>query len=772
MFSLNNIKMKPKLIGLFLVAGIIPIAIVGFFSNYKAQNALQHEAMGKLMAVREIKQKQIESFFNERRGDMGVLVETVDTLRNEAFKKLNAVNEIKKNQIEAFFNQKVAEATALAADPFIARAFKELDEALDAGGGYEGGQFKGYGNEKFDAPDAYHLVHDRFFPTIKAFMTQYGYYDIILMCPDHGDISLTVSKESDFGQRTRLIDSSLKDAWAATVEQGRVFLSDMKPYAPSNDAPGQFITAPIKEGGETIGVLGIQISNAAITAMMNERSGMGKTGETFLVGPDKRMRSDSFLDPKGHSVLASFSGNVKENGVDTTAVNSALSGKAGADVIMDNNNNPVLSSWTPVKVGGFTWALLSEIDVAEAFSPVDDNGDEFFVKYQKAYGYYDLFLFNPDGYCFYSAAKEADYQTNLVTGKYKDSGLGRLVQKVLKTKGYGMMDFSPYAPSDNEPAGFIAQPVLHEGDVEIVVALQLSLEAINAIMQQRGGMGETGETILVGPDYKMRSDSFRDPENHSVKASFKNPEKGKVDTFATRAVFESGSSGTATIMDYINNKAMIAYTPVNIGEFTWSLNAKIDEAEVLKPVKTLRMSIILISVVIALVVVAGAYFIARMISSPLLKGVEFASAVARGDLTASIDVDQKDEIGILAQSLTQMAVNLRDIMQELNDTTNNLSGASEELSSVSTQMALSAEEMDAQSTTVAVGAGQVSANVGTVASAAEQSSSSVSNIAAMAEEMSATISNVADSAHKTSEKAGKMAQNSESISSGISTMAA
>ena len=54
------------------------------------------------------------------------------------------------------------------------------------------------------------------------------------------------------------------------------------------------------------------------------------TGETYLLGPDKLMRSDSFLDSQGHSVAASFAGTVETNGVDTEAAKEALAGKTDA----------------------------------------------------------------------------------------------------------------------------------------------------------------------------------------------------------------------------------------------------------------------------------------------------------------------------------------------------------------------------------------------------------------------------------------------------------
>jgi len=104
---------------------------------------------------------------------------------------------------------------------------------------------------------------------------------------------------------------------------------------------------------------------------MQQRDGMGLSGESYLVGSDLLMRSDSFLDPKGHSVNASFAGSVKNNGVDTQATSLGLSGKSDNMIIIDYNGNPVLSAFTPLNINGIKWVLISEIDVAEAFASVN-----------------------------------------------------------------------------------------------------------------------------------------------------------------------------------------------------------------------------------------------------------------------------------------------------------------------------------------------------------------------------------------------------------------
>lgn len=230
-------------------------------------------------------------------------------------------------------------------------------------------------------------------------------------------------------------------------------------------------------------------------------------------------------------------------------------------------------------------------------------------------------MINPDGYCFFTVAREADYQSNLMNGEFSDSGLGKLVQDVLQTKQFGIADFSPYAPSNNEPAAFIAQPVIQGNNTEIVVALQLSLADINSVMTQRDGMGKTGETYLVGADKLMRSDSFLDPVNHTVTASFADPERGSVDTEASREAL-AGGTDTRIIIDYNGKPVLSAYTPLGISGLNWTLLAEIDEAEAFATVRTLQYLIGIVGIVgVAAIIILG-LLVTRSITGPIRRVVE------------------------------------------------------------------------------------------------------------------------------------------------------
>ena len=99
MAGLSDMKLRPKLIMMFLIAGIIPLAGVGFLAARLSTKALNKNAQNQLAAVRGIKKATIETYFSERKGDMGVLNETVNTLRDEAIAKLVSNRDNKKAQI-------------------------------------------------------------------------------------------------------------------------------------------------------------------------------------------------------------------------------------------------------------------------------------------------------------------------------------------------------------------------------------------------------------------------------------------------------------------------------------------------------------------------------------------------------------------------------------------------------------------------------------------------------------------------------------------------
>lgn len=209
-----------------------------------------------------------------------------------------------------------------------------------------------------DSP--YSLLHAEMHEMARRFVTERGYYDFFLIGMD-GYIEYTVEKEDDFA--TNLVDGPFADTGLATVfhraveRPEEVALSDLERYAPSSDAPALFMAIALQEAdGGVTGVLAFQLPTDRFLEIMNYTSGMGETGETYLVGEDKLMRSNSrFFDTS--TVLV--------QSVDSATVRLALAGQQGVQYTQDYRGVEVLSAYSSIEVGDNRWALMAEIDRAE-----------------------------------------------------------------------------------------------------------------------------------------------------------------------------------------------------------------------------------------------------------------------------------------------------------------------------------------------------------------------------------------------------------------------
>lgn len=311
---------------------------------------------------------------------------------------------------------------------------------------------------------------------------------------------------------------------------------------------------------------------------------------------------------------------------------------------------------------------LSAIAVVTAaqFSPAEPMRlDQQLQAMAKHLGFYDVFVITADGQVIYSAAKEADLGTQLRDGPYADSGLARLFRETQHQQKAVLVDFAPYAPSNHEPAAFMGLQT-HIANQPYVIAVQLSLDKINQVMQVREGMGQSGESYLVGHDFRMRSDSYLAPQSHSVRASFAGAvSKNGVDTPAVRAALQ-GESGLRYINDYNGNPVVSAYAPIQLLGLQWALLSEIDVAEIAAPAtKMLKTggAVILFAVIAALLV-------ARLVSNVVLKPLggepaemaELTSVIAKGDLTAKMQVQNQSS---LAGWLSKMQSQLRGIVSQL-----------------------------------------------------------------------------------------------------------
>ncbi|WP_438462344.1 methyl-accepting chemotaxis protein [Marinomonas sp. PE14-40] len=712
-----RLNLKAKFTLLFIAIGLFPMLIVSIITTYSSTQDAKNKVYNQLTAINQIKKKSLETYFNERKGDMAVLVDIADTLSSQAFAKLDAVQDIKKAQLKDYLDNNSTQLKLLSSQASVQDALVEL-------------------NLSFQQGNTWQASLDKYDQEYTNLLDYFGWYDFFLINLE-GDIVYSVTRENDLGQNLKndLGNSSFHQAFelAQKSQQGDVEFADFLPYAPSNNDPAAFAVKAVSQAGQRIGYLAYQQPLEKINEILGHRTGMGDTGESYLVGQDHFMRSDSYLNPQDYSVKASFAG---QNKVETKAVLNALAGEKGTDITLDYNHNPVLSSWDYLDVGSnIRWAMISEIDVAEALNPQTSNNTEFYKHYIEQYGYYDLFLINPDGFIFYTVTKEADYHTNILDGKFSSSNLGELVRQVNQSKAYGFIDFAPYAPSNGDPAAFIAQPIQDkDGKVSLYIALQLPLEGIANIMNVREGMGVTGESYLVGQDLKMRSDSFLDAEGHSVKASFAGTvENNGVDTSATKKAL-AGNKGADLIIDYNGNPVLSSYDIIQFDNFNWAVLSEIDEAEAFASIKENIYLVAAIMLVSLFFVAFIGYIVARRLSTPISQVSDIASLIAKGNLTSKVEVNSHDEVGDLQTAMQQMLTNLRQMVGNISHVASKQSSTSEELAAVTTQTSSTMAEQQAFSTELTNAMQDMSVTLNQVTTNTQDTSRAVSDISKMVHE--------------------------------------
>jgi methyl-accepting chemotaxis protein len=590
MFRLKNVKLKPKLIGLFLAVGLLPLAAVGYWAVHLSSEAMMEDSYAQLRAIRDLKTSQIEDYFSTVDDEMNSLTHTVASLRQAEFDTLTAVHENQADAVEHYFARNA-----------VSR------EDVKAGGAFE----------------------------------------------------------------------------------------------------------------------------AAMNRITDIRDGLGETGESYLMERlDGRYLYRSSVETMGDG---SFGFGYDATEIVPDYVVEAHKGASGRDVFTDKNGDLLMAVYSPLEIDGMNWVMVTKMNLDEAIVPtVLGESKDYYAQFLEESGYSDLFLIHPEGHIFYTVEREADYNTNILSGPFSESSLGNAVREAIENKELAFGDFQPYEPSGGVPAAFVADPIMHEGEAELVVALQLPLPEINQIMQSRVGMGETGESYLVGPDKLMRSDSFLDPEDHSVAASFADPENGDVDTVASRAAL-SGEAGTRIITDYLGGTVLSAYEPVQVFDTTWAVISEINHGEVTAPIDNLTTSILIAAAVLAALIALAAYLVASAIARPMVAGVSFAERVAEGDLTGELNVNQKDEVGQLATAMQNMVTHLRGVVAEIKSAGQNVSSGSQQMSSSAQQMSQGATEQ---------------------ASSSEEVSSSI-------EEMDSNIQQNADNAQETEKIARKAANDAE-----------
>lgn len=325
------------------------------------------------------------------------------------------------------------------------------------------------------------------------------------------------------------------------------------------------------------------------------------------------------------------------------------------------------------------------------WSAANARYNDYFREIVERFEFEDALLLDTRGNVVYSAYKSVDLGTNVFTGPYRDGALTNAYQKALDSTVVdyvAITDFSDYEPAD-EPTAWMMSSIGPPGRPEGVLALQFPISKINRLMTmdrrwEESGMGQTGETFIVGPDDLMRSDSrlfLTDQEAYKRDAINAGTPPDVVDdairqhgttlvqpvpTEATKLA-QRGQRGTLIAQDYLGHETLQAYAPVDLEGLRWSVIAKIDTSEAFAPVSAFTRTLVLSTTLIIFVVCIAAMLLARFFVRPIRRLETGAQRISSGEYGVALPVTTRDEFGDLTVAFNDMSRNLlikEDLLNE------------------------------------------------------------------------------------------------------------
>ncbi len=348
--------------------------------------------------------------------------------------------------------------------------------------------------------------------------------------------------------------------------------------------------------------------------------------------------------------------------------------------------------------------LLDDAGDGSIYSNIHETYHPIISNYSDRFGYYDIFLVDLDGNIVYSVFKEVDYGTSLLTGLYSETNFADVYRQALdaEDKSFSaLVDFQPYQPSYDAPAAFVASPIYDDDEKIGVLVFQMPIGRIDDIMTSNQqwedvGLGESGETYILGDDSTLRNQSrflIEDEENYLQTLKDRDvpiPTVARIRSLNTTIGLQqvtseggvaalSGEEGEAIFPDYRGVSVLSSYKPLDIAGVNWAIMSEIDETEAFQFITELGNRTLAFLGFTIVGVIAAATWFSRSITNPLSKLTGYSRALSKHDFgqnepfAHSAELDEisvgEDEIGELAGAFQVMQTELDDSITHLIETT-------------------------------------------------------------------------------------------------------
>jgi signal transduction histidine kinase/CheY-like chemotaxis protein len=300
---------------------------------------------------------------------------------------------------------------------------------------------------------------------------------------------------------------------------------------------------------------------------------------------------------------------------------------------------------------------------SESWQVIVDNQGQDLITFQQTYGYYDVFLIDPQGNILFSAAGEADLGENIFLGDLSTTEFAQSCLKTLATGEVNHSDLEKYAPSQNQMASFLTSILTDSGgNSHGIIAFQIQKDVIEKIILKRTGLGKTGESYLVSRNGRIMYNPI-EANDELVEIPDTYPVRTWLDNLNRTESGQSGRifSGNSKYKGRRLKEVLGAWHSINFGGINCLVVSEVETTEAFAVIRWIALRLILLLCGTIIIVAIIATYITREMVRPISELLWGTRKIAEGNLDeAEFNTRAKHEIADLAHGFTLMLQKLRD----------------------------------------------------------------------------------------------------------------
>ena len=408
---LSSLSLQSKLLAVMVLLTLASIGTIAWIGYASARDSQRAAAERQLQGLQRSKASAVKTILSKSRSDV-LAFSALPSVAQSATELLEAYRQLADAPVTAEMDEAVRRFYKDEFDPALARrsAIKSPDGMFvprTTPGRYlhyhylaQGPRpYTGSGNlESKDDASAYGRALARIRPQLGASVERFGFDNVLLIDPVSMDVFYSQYASTVLG--TNLLDgpyassnlATLAKALRTTQDLDDYQMADFEFYRPALGSPRAFVASPVFDGNRLVAIMAVRLPLDPIADALSgnrawQAEGLGRSGETYLLGADLTMRSDArfLLEDRKSFIAALRRSSLTSRTVDeverlgTTiltvpvkhaAARAALRGETGIMQVDDYRGVPVFVAYGPVDLDSVRWGVISKIDRSDAMLPL------------------------------------------------------------------------------------------------------------------------------------------------------------------------------------------------------------------------------------------------------------------------------------------------------------------------------------------------------------------------------------------------------------------